>query len=52
VPSLPIRHSRVYNQHYSFVIEFSGGRICAVREYLDTQQAHAVWYAKDQTGRG
>jgi ketosteroid isomerase-like protein len=23
----------------------SGGRICAVREYLDTQHAHDVWLA-------
>jgi len=42
-----LKNGRVYNQHYSFVIEFRGGRICAVREYLDTQHAHAVWYAKD-----
>ena len=41
-----LRNGRVYNQHYSFVIEFRGGRISAVREYLDTQHAHAVWYAK------
>jgi ketosteroid isomerase-like protein len=39
-----LKNGRVYNQHYSFVIEFRGGKICAVREYLDTQHAHAVWY--------
>ena len=42
-----LKNGRVYNQHYSFVFEFRGGRICAVREYLDTQHAHAVWYGKD-----
>ena len=41
-----LKNGRVYNQHYSFVIEFRDGRICAVREYLDTQHAHAVWYAE------
>lgn len=38
---------RVYNQHYHFLIEFRGGKISAVREYLDTQHAHAVWYQAD-----
>jgi len=42
-----LKNGRVYNQHYSFVIEFRSGKICAVREYLDTQHAHAVWYGKD-----
>ena len=41
-----LKNGRIYNQRYSFVIEFRGGRISAVREYLDTQHAHAVWYAK------
>jgi ketosteroid isomerase-like protein len=36
----------VYNQHYSFVIEFRAGKICAVREYIDTQHAYEVWFAK------
>jgi uncharacterized protein len=39
-----LKNGRIYNQHYSFVIEFREGKICAVREYLDTQHAHAVWY--------
>jgi len=43
-----LQNGRVYNQHYHFLIEFRGGRICAVREYLDTQHAHAVWYAKEK----
>ena len=37
---------RVYNQHYHFLIEFRDGKICAVREYLDTQHAHAVWFQR------
>ena len=43
-----LQNGHVYNQHYHFLIEFRGGRICAVREYLDTQHAHAVWYAKEK----
>jgi hypothetical protein len=41
-----LTNGRVYNQHYSFVIELRGGKICAVREYLDTQHAYAVWFEK------
>ena len=37
-----LTNGRVYNQHYHFLIEFRGGHICAVREYLDTQHAHSV----------
>jgi ketosteroid isomerase-like protein len=37
---------RTYNQRFHFLLEFSGGKICAVREYLDTQHAYNVWYAK------
>jgi ketosteroid isomerase-like protein len=40
-----LTNGRIYNQHYHFLIEFRDGKICAVREYLDTQHAHAVWYA-------
>lgn len=35
---------RVYEQEYHFLLEFQDGRICAVREYLDTQHAHAIWF--------
>jgi ketosteroid isomerase-like protein len=41
-----LRNGRVYSQQYHFLIEFRDGRIRAVREYLDTQHAHAVWFAK------
>jgi ketosteroid isomerase-like protein len=42
-----LTNGRVYNQHYHFLIEFRGGKIFAVREYLDTQHAHAVWFKRD-----
>ena len=41
-----LTNGRVYNQHYHFLIEFRGGKICAVREYLDTQHAHSVWFQR------
>ena len=39
-----LTNGRIYNQQYHFLIEFRGGMICAVREYLDTQYAYAVWF--------
>ena len=41
-----LTNGRVYNQHYHFLIEFRDGKICAVREYLDTQHAHSVWFQR------
>ena len=41
-----LHNGRTYNQHYHFFIEFRGGKICGVREYLDTQHAYNIWYAK------
>lgn len=38
-----LKNGRVYDQEYHFLIEFREGRIVAVREYLDTQHAFAVW---------
>ncbi len=38
-----LANGRQYRQDYHFLIECRGGRICAVREYLDTQHAQAVW---------
>lgn len=38
-----LANGRQYRQDYHFLFEFRDGRICAVREYLDTQHAHAVW---------
>lgn len=40
-----LKNGRRYRQHYHFLIEFRDARICAVREYLDTQHAHDVWLA-------
>ena len=40
-----LKNGRRYRQQYHFVFEFRDGRICAVREYLDTQHAHDVWLA-------
>src|SRR6185503_5015118 len=38
-----LTNGRLYEQEYHFLLEFRDGRICAVREYLDTQHAHAGW---------
>lgn len=39
-----LTNGNVYQQEYHFLIELRDGKICAVREYLDTQHAHAVWF--------
>ena len=39
-----LTNGNLYRQEYHFLIEFREGRICVVREYLDTQHAHAVWF--------
>ena len=39
-----LTNGNVYQQEYHFLMEFRDGKICAVREYLDTQHAHAVWF--------
>jgi uncharacterized protein len=41
-----LKNGRLYRQEYHFLMEFRDGRICAVREYLDTQHAHDVWIAQ------
>jgi ketosteroid isomerase-like protein len=41
-----LKNGRLYRQEYHFLMEFRDGKICAVREYLDTQHAHDVWIAK------
>ena len=43
-----LTNGRIYSQQYHFLLEFREGKICAVREYLDTQHAHAVWFAQDR----
>ena len=39
-----LTNGNLYRQQYHFLIEFRDGKIRAVREYLDTQHAHAVWF--------
>ena len=41
----PLKNGRTYNQEYHFLITFRDDKIAAVREYLDTQHVHAVWFA-------
>ena len=40
-----LKNGRLYRQQYFFFMEFRDGKICAVREYLDTQHACDVWVA-------
>jgi len=44
-----LQNGRLYRQQYHFLLQFRDGRICAVREYLDTQHAHDVWIAAAST---
>jgi len=39
-----LTNGNVYEQDYHFLMTMRDGRICAVKEYLDTQHAHAVWF--------
>jgi ketosteroid isomerase-like protein len=41
-----LKNGNIYDQRYHFLIEFREGKICLVREYLDTQHAHAVWFQR------
>jgi len=41
-----LKNGRRYRQQYHFLIEFRDGKICAVREYLDTQHTYDVWLAR------
>jgi uncharacterized protein len=38
-----LKNGRTYNQQYHFRISVRGGRIAAVREYLDTLHVQDVW---------
>lgn len=40
-----LKNGRVYNQQYHLLVTVRDGRIAAVREYLDTQHVHDVWFA-------
>jgi len=37
-----LANGKVYNNQYHFLMEVRNGKIQAVREYMDTQHAHAV----------
>jgi uncharacterized protein len=39
-----LRNGRAYRQQYHFLIEFRDGKICTVREYLDTHHAHDIFF--------
>jgi uncharacterized protein len=43
-----LKNGRVYNQEYHTLLELRDGKICKVREYLDTQHVLAVWFAPEQ----
>ena len=40
-------NGRVYNQEYHALMTIRGGKIASVREYMDTQHVHDVWYRPD-----
>ncbi len=42
-----LTNGRLYRQEYHMLLEFRDGKISAVREYLDTQHAHAIWVAPE-----
>ncbi|WP_298928940.1 nuclear transport factor 2 family protein [uncultured Ramlibacter sp.] len=37
-------NGRVYDQEYHALMLIRGGKIAAVREYMDTQHVHDIWY--------
>lgn len=39
-----LENGRQYRQEYCFVIRLDDGKIAEVREYLDTQHVHDVWF--------
>jgi len=47
-----LKNGRVYNQEYHTLVELRDGKICRVREYLDTQHVLAVWFAPEQESAG
>ncbi len=38
-----LRNGKIYRNQYHFVLTVRGGRITAVREYLDTKHVEATW---------
>jgi uncharacterized protein len=37
-------NGRVYNNEYHALLTIRDGKVAAVREYMDTQHVHDVWY--------
>jgi len=46
-----LENGRSYRRQYHFLLEFRDVGICAVREYLDTKQAHDVCIAPPAPAR-
>ena len=42
-----LTNGRSYRQEYHILMTFREGKICSVREYLDTQHAYDVWIRPD-----
>jgi ketosteroid isomerase-like protein len=41
-----LRNGRVYNQQYHILMTVRDGKICSVREYLDTQHVFSIWFQR------
>lgn len=41
-----LNNGRVYNPQSAFVFEIADGKVKGVREYLDTQHAHDIFFAE------
>jgi ketosteroid isomerase-like protein len=39
-----LQNGRVYNNEYHFLMTIRDGKICEVKEYLDTQHVFATWF--------
>lgn len=39
-----LKNGRVYEQQYHFRMRFRDGKLCEVREYLDTQHVWDIWF--------
>lgn len=42
-----LKNGRAYRQKYHILMIVRGGRIAAVREYLDTQHVYDVWFRSE-----
>jgi ketosteroid isomerase-like protein len=44
------KNGRAYDNEYHVLLRFRDGKICAVREYLDTHYVYDVWYRPEEGG--